>query len=207
LSPEVKQAIADEVKAQLAAEREDSAHPAAAVTASNTGQSNGGGAVAPTSEDQLPAALDPKHTTFVVSATLNEPTDDGTECALSGGDVVTRIQNTPDADNNVRVLVSSSQKGDCSSGSQVTVAVQDLQDMYNDFHAKMDDGLGKMADNQGKNGMPKGPASAKKSNPDGQVQPDLTVEADLKAQQDDATKTEKEVQDASSSGGSGGGNN
>jgi hypothetical protein len=71
--------------------------------------------------------------------------------------------------------------------------------MHNDFQAKISEGLGKLAENQGKNGLPTGPAAGSKPNPNGQAQPDLTVEADLKAQQDEATQAEKEVQDASAS--------
>jgi hypothetical protein len=79
---------------------------------------------------------------------------------------------------------------------QVAVAVQDLQDMQNDFRAKISEGLGKMAENQGKNGMPGGPPAGSKPNPNGQAQPDLTVQADLKAQQDEASQAEQEVQAA-----------
>jgi hypothetical protein len=73
---------------------------------------------------------------------------------------------------------------------QVAVAVQDLQDMQNDFRAKISEGLGKMAENQGKNGMPGGPPAGSKPNPNGQAQPDL------KAQQDEASQAEQEVQAA-----------
>jgi hypothetical protein len=196
LSPEVKQQIADEVRAQIAAQRDAAAQPepAAAVT------SNAPAGGAQNGPDELPAALDPAHRTFIVSAVLSSATPDGTECSLSPGDVLTRIQDNPDADQNVKVLVASSQKNDCASGSQVAVAVQDLQDMHNDFQAKISEGLGKLAQDQGKNGLPASPAPGSKANPAGQAQPDLTVQADLKAQQDEATQAEKEVQDASASG-------
>jgi hypothetical protein len=193
LTPEVKQQIADEVRAQIAAEKEAAAHPEPTAAVSSTAPAGGG----QTGPDEVPAALDPSLRTFIVSAVLTEPTADGTECSLSPGDVLTRIDDTPDADKNVKVLVASSQKNDCSSGLQVAVAVQDLQDMHNDFRAKITEGLGKLADNQGKNGLPSGPPSGSKPNPNGQAQPDLTVEADLKAQQDEASQAEKDVQDAS----------
>ncbi|MGC1415434.1 MAG: hypothetical protein WA817_09145 [Candidatus Acidiferrum sp.] len=191
LSPEVKQAIADEVKAQVEAELKESGNPNPPPASAST--------------DQVPAALDPAHRTFVVSTVLNPALPDGTECSLSPGDVLTRIQDAPDANQNVNVLVSSSQKGDCASGAQVPVAVQDLQDMQNDFRAKIDEGLSQMAANQGKNGMPTGPAADKKPSPDGQVQADLTVGDDLKAQQQNADQTEQDVKAAASSSGSGGG--
>jgi hypothetical protein len=131
-----------------------------------------------------------------VATALSEPTDDGTECSLSPGTILTRIDDTPDADQNVKVLVSASQKGDCHSGSQVAVAVQDLQEMHNDFHQKIDDGLGKLADNQGKNGMPKGPSAQRRAVPEGTAEPDLTASADLAKQQQDADAAEKEVSTA-----------
>ncbi|HEV2749188.1 MAG TPA: hypothetical protein VGV12_01545 [Gemmatimonadales bacterium] len=192
LTPEVKQQIAEEVKAEIAAERDAAAHPEPAVAATSGGAASGG----QTGPDELPAALDPAHRTFIVSSVLGESTVDGTGCSLSPGDVLTRVEDTPDADQNVKVLVASSQKNDCASGSQVSVAVQDLQDMHNDFRAKISEGLGKLAENQGKNGLPSGPASSFTTNPAGQAQPDLTVDADLKAQQDEAGQAEKEVQDA-----------
>ncbi|HKM80658.1 MAG TPA: hypothetical protein VJY15_06815 [Candidatus Acidoferrum sp.] len=195
LTPEVKQQIADEVRAQIAAQQQEAAHPEPAAPVSSTAPAGGG----QNGPDEVPAALDPAHRTFIVSAVLSESTPDGTECSLSPGDVLTRIQDTPDADQNVKVLVASSQRNDCTSGSQVAVAVQDLQDMHNDFQAKISEGLGKLAENQGKNGIPAGPAAGSKPNPNGQAQPDLTVEADLKTQQDEATQAEKEVQDASAS--------
>ena len=193
LSPEVKQQIADEVRAQIAAQQQQAEHPEPDAPVSSTPPAGGG----QNGPDEVPAALDPARRTFIVSAVLSESTPDGTECSLSPGDVLTRIQDTPDADQNVKVLVASSQRNDCASGSQVAVAVLDLQDMHNDFQAKISEGLGKLAENQGKNGIPAGPAAGAKPNPNGQAQPDLTVEADLKAQQDEAGQAEKEVQDAS----------
>jgi hypothetical protein len=198
LTPEVKQQIADEVRAQIAAEREAAAHPEPAAAASSAAPAGGG----QNGPDEVPAALDPAHRTFIVSAVLSESTAEGTECSLSPGDVLTRTQDTPDADQNVMVVVASSQRNDCASGSQVAVAVQDLQDMHNDFRAKISEGLGKLAENQGKNGLPAGPAAGSKTNAAGQAKPDLTVEAELKAQQDEAGQAEKEVQDASTTGGS-----
>ena len=198
LTPEVKQQIADEVRAEIAAEKEAAAHPAPAVAAASTAPASEG----QNGPDEVPAALDPKLRTFIVSTVLSENMDDGTQCSLSPGDVLTRIDDNPDADNNVKVMVASSQKNDCGSGVQVAVAVQDLQDMHNDFRAKITEGLGKLAENEGKNGLPRGPVAGSKANPDGQVQPDLTVDADLRMQQDEAGQAEQDVQDASSTGGS-----
>lgn len=185
LTPKIKAAIVDEVNAQLAAEQ----------TSSTTTSSSPAPAGAQVSAgNQLPAALDPKQRTFIVSTALAEQTGDVEQCLLNPGDILTRIDNAPDANQKVKALLVSSQKNDCASGSILAISLQELQDMHNDFRAKIDDGLGKLAENQGKNGMPKAPPAGRRDNPDGKVQPVLTAEADLQKQQADADKTEKEVQ-------------
>ena len=196
LTPELKKQIAEEIKAEIAAEKEAAAHPEAAAPVTSTAPSGG-----QTGPDEPPAALDPAHRIFIVSQVITSSNEDGTECSLSPGDILSRVDDTPDADSNVKVLVASSQKNDCAAGGQVSVGTQDLQDMHNDFRSKITEGLGKLAENQGKNGIPSGPPAASKPNPAGQAQPDLTVGDDLKAQQDEAGQAEKEVQEASSDGG------
>jgi hypothetical protein len=209
LSPEVKQAIADEVKAQLEAEKA----AAAAAPASGGGAasaSNQQSASATSDPDtavtdqQRPAALDPNYRTFIVSTVLTEQGADGADCSLSPGDVVTRLDDNPDANQKVKVLVSSSQKSDCHSGSQLAMAVDDLQEMHNHFREQLDSGLKTLAENQGKNGIPAGPAPGGYANPDGQVQPDLDVEAQLNDQQKDADAAEAEVQQQQAGGAQGG---
>jgi hypothetical protein len=197
LTPELKEKIAQEIKMQIAAEKEAAAHPDPGGAVSSTPPSG-----EQTGPDETPAALDPNHRIFVVSQVVSSSNPDGTECSLSPGDILSRVDDTADDDNNVKVLVASSQKNDCAAGSQVPVGIQDLQDMHNDFRAKITEGLGKLAENQGKNGIPKGPPAASKPNPTGQAQPDLTVGNDLKAQEGEAGQAEKEVQEAASDGGS-----
>jgi hypothetical protein len=189
LTPEVKQAIADEVKAQLVAER-DAASTSPQTTAPSATPGN----------EQLPDALDPNHRTFVVPTTMNEQVADGSECALTPGDVLTRIDDTPDQNQNVKVLVSSSQKNDCRSGSQFAVSVQDLQDMHNHFREQIDEGLGKLAESQGKNGLPAAPDTATAQVAEGQAQPDLTAQSDLASQQQQANQAEGDVRQAAQGG-------
>ena len=198
LSPALKEEIAAEVKGLIAAEKEAAAHPEPAGAVSSTAPSG-----AQTGPDETPAALDPAHRIFIVSQVISSSTDDGTDCSLSPGDVLKRVDDAADADSNVKVLVASSQKNDCGVGSQVPVGLQDLQDMHNDFRAKMSEGLGKLAENQGKNGIPGGPPAASKTNPAGQAQPDLTVESDLNAQKDEASRSREGVQDAAADDNSG----
>ena len=81
----------------------------------------------------------------------------GQECALSSGDVITRLTDTPDADQNVNASVSATKKGDCASGAMVAVKVDDLQEMYNHFQENITNGMGEMAKKQGTGGMPAAP--------------------------------------------------
>ena len=196
ITPEMKQLIADEVRAQIQAEQgEQESAPANAgpdAPVSDTPPS-----AAQHVPEEAPAALDPSLRTFLVSTVLSESVADGTECSLSPGDILTRIQDTPDANEAVKVIVASSQRNDCASGTQLVFAVADLQDMHNDFRAKLSEGLGQLAQNQGTNGIPAGPPPTAKPNPVGQVKPDLTVEADLKAQQNEVSQAESDVQQAS----------
>jgi hypothetical protein len=179
LAPEVKQAIASEVKDQIATDN-------AAATTPPPSESG----------DQVPAALDPKHSVFIVSSTLSAQTDDG-QCSLTGGDILTRITSTPDGNQNVRVLVTTAKQGDCSTGTQFAMSIQDLQDMYNDFHAKTDEGLKHLAQKQGQDGLPASPAPGGQSDPEAvAVKPDPTAAAAIKQQDQDANKAEADVDQA-----------
>jgi hypothetical protein len=130
----------------------------------------------------------------VVASTLSVQDADGTGCSLTSGDVLRRIDDTADGDNNVQVRVVSAQRGDCSTGAQVPVAVDDLEEMHNHMREQIDDGLAQLSRNQGKGGLPSGPAGNPQANPDGQAQPDTSVGGDLDAQQQQADQTEQDVQ-------------
>jgi len=191
LSPEVKKSLSDEVKIALAAEQAD---------ASKGGGTSGGGPAA--SKDQAPPALDPDFRTFVVSSDLSLVAD-GDECALSDGDVITRTEDTPDADRNVDVKVVASKKSDCAVGKDGPLAVDDLQEMYNHFREQLKDGMGELAKKQGTGGLPKAPDTSTKAGDVPPPEPDKTAEKTLKEQDAAADQTESEVkQEASSGGGS-----
>jgi len=176
LTPELKQAIADEVKTQLAQ------------------QANAQGVAA--NADVVPDALNPNIRTFVVSTALTEQLPTGAECSLSPGDVLTRIDDTPTSDQQVRVMVSSSQANDCPSGSQLMMKVQDLQDMQNTFHERIQDGLDELSNTQGKNGIPSGPAANPTPLAEGNAQPDPDAAAELQQERDSAKQVEQDVRDA-----------
>jgi len=192
------------VKAQIAAERDAAAAQASGASAPATASPapDASQSASATPPEVVPDALNPNNRTFIVADALNPQLPDGTECSLTQGDVLTRIDDTPDSNNNVKVLVSGSQKGDCSSGSQLAVSLDSLQEMHNHFREQIDDGLEQLAKNQGKNGMPAAPAGSavSKPNPEGQATPDPNAAADLQKQQEEADQADKDVQVAQNDG-------
>ncbi|MFZ0228613.1 MAG: hypothetical protein WAL41_17105 [Mycobacterium sp.] len=193
LTPEVKQAIADEVKAQLASQQ------------AQVGQGGGGGgqapAPAPAGNGEVPPALDPARRTFVVDTALSVVSN-GQECGLTSGDVVTRLTDNPDADNMVNASVSASKNGDCASGQTIAVKVDDLQEMQNHFAEQLNNGLGELAKKQGTGGMPKSPDASTKPSDVPPPPPDTTAGQTLQNQEQQADQTEAQVkQEVGSSGG------
>ncbi len=177
LSPEVKQAISDEMKNEIAAEKEAAANKDAA---------------APTG-DQVPAALDPKIRVFVVANDEDLTNADGDECSLTPGDVVSRVGDTPDDDNMVDAVVKSSKKDECAVGATVGVPVDDLQEMHNQLRIQMDAGLKELADKQGKNGLPAAPDTKTQAGEVPAPTPDTNASSDLEQQQKDADQVEAEA--------------
>jgi hypothetical protein len=196
LTPEVKEAIAEEVKAELAAQQAEAAQ--------SGGSSDQAAAPAPASansNDQVPPALDPARRTFVVDSNLTVVAN-GQECGLTSGDVLTRLTDTPDADNTVNASVSGSKQSDCAAGQTVAVKVDDLQEMQNHFAEQVDSGLSEMAKKQGTDGMPKAPDTGTTPSDVPPPQPDTTAEKTLQDQQQQADQTEAQVkQEAAASGG------
>ncbi len=182
LSPQVKQAIAEEAKAELAKDE----------TLSAQGQAPDGAAAQPAAGADVPPALDPALRTFVVASSLDVVSGDQ-ECTLTPGDVITRLTDTPDRDQKVVASVSSSKKADCAAGKQVFVAVQDLQEMQNHFREQLDSGLRLLAAKQGTGGIPQAPGTALVA---GEVPPpvaDATAAQAIQAQEAAADQAEKDA--------------
>jgi len=177
MSPEVKQAIADQLKKEIAAEKD---------AAAGTQKAAGG--------EEVPAALDPNTRYFVASADVDATTSEGAECGLTPGDVIYRTGDSPDDDHMVDATVKSSKKDDCAIGVTIGVSVDDLQEMHNQLRIQMDAGLKELASKQGKNGLPAAPDTKTR---DGEVpppSPDTSVADDLKAQKKEADEAEAEAQ-------------
>jgi hypothetical protein len=141
ITPELKQAIAEEVRSQLAYENAASQKPTESAKLSG-----------------LPEVLQPNHI-FVVDAGLNVMTDQG-PCQLSPGDVL-RLAEAPAEDSTTANLkVASGRRGDCPAGALATVSLEQLQEMQNSLRAQLDSGLKALHDGQGRNGLPAAPPSA-----------------------------------------------
>ena len=182
LTPEVKQALADEVKEQI------NAYQSEAGQSSQAGNSN-----AKASEDEAPPALDPKHHYFIVNADVDASDDDGKDCQLTAGDVIQRTSDQPDDDNNIDITVKSSKKDDCAVGTETQVSADDLQEMYNHFREVTDAGLKALADNAGKNGLPAAPDTTTTAGEVPAPTPDSDVDSQLQNQEKDADQTEADV--------------
>jgi hypothetical protein len=177
------------VKAEIEAER-------AAAAGGSTPPNSG------TPAQEVPAALDPAHRTFMVSSDLAVVAD-GQECSLTQGDVIMRLTDTPDADQKVNVSISSSKKQDCAVGKTVAVSVDDLQEMHNHFAEQLDEGMKAMASKQGTGGMPKAPDAGTVASDVPTPAPDQSAASTLQAQQSAADNNESQIQ--REAGGSGGG--
>ena len=191
LSKEVKDLLAEEIKTQIAEDQADA----------SKGKSSGGNSGGQASDSGPLPSLNPKRRVFVVHNELSVVAD-GDECSLTGGDVISRVSDTPDDDKNVDVKVLASKKNDCGVGKEVAVSLDDLQEMHNHFREQITGGMDELAKKQGSGGLPKAPDTGKQ---DGEVPApaaDSSAAKALKEQQSDADKTESEVkQEASSSGG------
>ena len=182
LTPEVKEAIAEEVRAQLTAQQAE-----AQQSYSETAQSEGTNA-----PDEVPAALDPARHTFIVSSDLTVSAD-GQECQLTPGDVIKRTSDTPDENRNVTATVSASKKSSCAVGSEITISVDDLQEMHNKFEEQLDNGMKDLATKQGKDGLPKAPDTKTKPSDVAPPPPDKEAVTELEKQQAAADQTESQV--------------
>jgi hypothetical protein len=178
ISPEIKQMIAEEVQQQLAYENAAAAKPDEAPAL-----------------DGLPQVLTPNHL-FVVNQGLNVTTADGQQCALSTGDVIKLVATPPDDSITADLIVVSSRKGDCPAGLTVSVPLESLQEMQNNFRAQLDSGLQTLHAQQGKSGLPGAPMSAIAPPPRPADEPPAdneNVQALLDAQQQQANQTETSV--------------
>jgi hypothetical protein len=149
ITPEIKQQIADEVRAQIALENSEA-------QGNQQGQEPD-----PASSSINRMFSDGKPHVFIASSSMDVVDAGGAECALSDGDVL-RLSAPPAAaatNAGVSVVVSKGGK-ECRQGATVMIALADLQEMQNGIRATVDQGMQELKTNQGKGGIPPAPASA-----------------------------------------------
>jgi hypothetical protein len=174
LTPDVKQAVADEVHRQLDLERIQ-------------GQSMTAD-VAPIFSDNIP------HVLVVASSLMVD--DRGPGCAISEGDV---LQLRPGSSNGavMDTVVLASKFGDCRRGALVSVQLQDLQEMQNHMQATVDQGLAELQSRQGRGGLPALPAAVAAPPVDSPiaaaVQPDSNVATEISQVAQEGDKGEQDV--------------
>ena len=176
MTKETKDAIAEEIKNQIAAEK------TAAANKDKDSKDSG-----------PPAALDPNIRYFVVANEEDLTTADGDECTLTGGDVLYRSDDQPDDDHMVDAQVKASRKDECAVGATVGVSTDDLMDMYNNMRQNMADGMKEMAAKNGKNGLPKAPDTSTTAGEIPAPTPDSNVQDDLSQAQKDADAAEADA--------------
>jgi hypothetical protein len=185
LTPDVKQAIADEVRRQVALENAEA--QANAQNADFNGQSSG---IARMLADGMPH-------TFVAGTNLDLIDASGQECAMSEGDVLQLATPPPPAAAAAQLVVMASKGGvECRRGNVVSVNFPDLQDMQNHMRETIDQGLGTLQKHSG--GLPTPPPSAMAMVQPaafsvGAPPPDQTVAAQINQQLQDADKAEQET--------------
>jgi hypothetical protein len=141
MTKEVKDAVADEIKLELAAGQKTT-DP----SASNSG----------TLESLL---ADGKPHVFLVSAALTV-TSAGTDCALTEGDVLALNSAPPAEATDASLRVLAGKQTDCKKGDVVTIELTDLQEMHNHLLSNIDKGMAEMKDHPGQGGLPAPPAEA-----------------------------------------------
>jgi hypothetical protein len=180
LTPDVKQAIADEVHRQLDQERIESQ------------------AQAPVQSGPAFLADNASHV-FVVASGLEVQSPYG-ECALTEGDVL-QMAAPPAANSATANLAVMASKGpDCRKGTVVSVAIPDLQEMQNHMRATLDQGLADLQKRQGQGGIPAEPAAAQRPPVDppyatAAPPPDPNIASEVSQQADSAIQAESEVLD------------
>jgi hypothetical protein len=198
LSKEVKDALAEEVKRQLALDKNAAEKPKNAsvffdrTVSPNLHATYGGAAEA----EEVPPALDPNFRYFVVVSDLELTPDSGDECQLTQGDVIYRSGDQVSDDNNIDVVVKRIKKDDCAIGTKGSLDANDIQEMHNQFRVSLEAGLKALAEKNGKDGLPKAPDTTTTSGEVPAPTPDNNVDADLQQQQKDADQLEAEVKNS-----------
>ncbi len=197
LTPEAKQMIADEVQRQIALENAEA-------------KANAGQQVADAGSSSIERAIDDvaagKPRVFVAGKELDVLDANQQECAVTDGDLLQMSVAPPAAATSATLTVVSSKGGvECKPNVQVSVPLDELQEMQNHMRETVDQGLQELQAKQGKGGLPAAPPSAMIPTAtalvaQGAPPPDPAGAQELAAQAQQADAAEKDVA-ADTSGG------
>jgi hypothetical protein len=189
LTPEVKQAIADEVRRQVDQERAQGQNPNAGMSAS----------------DMPPMFADNSPHVFVAHASLEVNSNAG-GCIIGEGDVLQMTGAPPSGGTTAEVVVLASRGRDCRKGAVASVQLQDLQEMQNHMRETIDRGLGDLQSKQGQDGfpaLPSGAAGTVDTQWAGAAQPDAGATSELSQVTREADRAERDVLSQSQNAASG----
>jgi hypothetical protein len=179
LTPDVKQAIADEVRRQMEQEQADQ----------EAGESG-----APVSgPPSLFSSRGPR--VFVVVGDVLGLSGNQ-ECPLGDGDVLQLLGTPAPGAEYAQVRVLASRGSSCPRGAVLAVRTLDLQEMQNHLQATIDQGMDKLQSDQGKGGLPALPPRALgtvNASYTQDIHPDEAALDDLDLAVKDANRAEKDM--------------
>lgn len=176
ITPEMKEAIANEVQQQVTQE-------------STAAQLNASGAQTAGPIEAPPTALTQKF--FVVSSNL-DLTVGGQTCSLTPGDIIERRGKDVAQDGTVAIEVVNSKQGDCAADTEAALDLNQLQEMHNQFQEQIDSGLNQLANHQAK-GLPAASAAGERKVAEGTADPVPDAQAQIKTQEDAAAQVQAQV--------------
>ena len=176
MTPEVKEAIAEEVRRQMDQAKAEQA-------AQNAGQAS--------APPPIFTRNGPK--VFLVSSGLLAYAG-SQECPLVEGDVLQLAETPAMGAEWAEVKVLASRASSCPKGSYISVKTVDLQEMQNHLQASMEDGMAKLQSSQGRDGMPALPPQAMgtvKASYTDDIQPDPNAQSELALAVKEANSSEQ----------------
>ena len=185
MPPQVKQAIADEVRRQIEQER-----------AEGQMANSGGGQAFGIFSDNSPHVF-VAYNPLVVNSSVGE-------CTIAEGDVLQTTAPPPEGSPSAQAVVLSSRGADCPRGSTVMVGLDDLQEMQNQMRATLDRGLSDLQSKQGQGGLPQLPPGSTGviDSPLAQeAQPDPNVAGELTGAAQEGDRAEQQAASAAAVGG------
>ncbi len=174
MTPEVKEAITEEVRRQMDQAQADQAAQVSA-------------------PPPLFSSRGPR--VFLVSDSLMGYSGNR-ECPLAEGDVLQLVETPALGAEWAEVRVLSSRGSNCPKGSYLSVRTMDLQEMQNHMQATVDLGMAKLQTSQGRDGIPKLPAQALgtvNASYTADIQPDPEAQSELALAAKEANQSEQEI--------------